>query len=182
MQGRLEGPCQAQDGAPCLLRKSAVFVLFLHWSDTSCSRCQQLRDFTHPPEAAPCLTGGQRCCRGKAEHWHFLLQKREEEVWSLEEELLGPPDAQDSLSCCLTNWSKLLSATPRKESLPLKEPCSFMEVLLPSCFSTVDHESSRRFPEEVLPIPFFEKTLALHQFSVAPLTAPARICWKGTIM
>lgn len=29
VQGRLEGLCQAQDGVPCLLRKSAVCVPFL---------------------------------------------------------------------------------------------------------------------------------------------------------
>lgn len=36
-------------------------------NDISCLGCQQLRDFTCPPEAALCLTGGQRSCNGKAE-------------------------------------------------------------------------------------------------------------------
>lgn len=80
-------------------------------SDISCLGCQQLRDSTCPPEAALCLTGGQRSCNGKAE---ALAERRgrktsghcEKNCWLL---------LKRDVTCCLTHQSKLWPQPPTKE-------------------------------------------------------------------
>lgn len=72
-------------------------------NDISCLGCQQLRDFTCPPEAALCLTGGQRSCNGKAEALAERRGRKSSGHWEKNCWLLLKHD----VTCCLTYQSKL---------------------------------------------------------------------------
>lgn len=120
VQRRTEGLCQAQDGVPGLLRKSAVCPLpvCLHLSDRYCSRCQQLRISLillkllltslgdRGPERGRQSTGNSCYGRGRRSSGYW-----EKHCWVL---------LKHNMSCCLTHTlvQTLTSTSPLKKSLP----------------------------------------------------------------